>query len=647
MRHTYQDTEPTRPHVLPDDFDDRRFRPSKETPCPICGKPDWCLSDRETWALCQRTESKDRYGKAGWLHLLNGAGAHRDNGAIHVPQSLKDAMGTTTKPPSESKKVWGDDLEKARAIFEALPLAREDAEAVAYLEKAYGIPAQVIPNAWRVCTYPDLGKGIAYEGRDTAGPVASFKFKSFKRNAKGKREYRFLFGTGGYCSMQAQGGKSAGLVIVGGEEKALAASMAGFNAISPLMGESCIDDELVAWLCENPATVILCNDNDDKGRTANEESAQALLRAGFPGEDLHIIAWPEGFPEKGDINDVLKQFGIDGLRALLESAPAQVVLPRCLSAADFLAAPREPLAFHIDGILPEGGKLTFSATSKWGKSMWAIQTGLALAAGDCEWLGWKFGKPAKVLYLQAEIMDSLLASRLQWILQSMPPGIDQVRASRNFIVQEIAGQRPNLLDPRGRTIAEKLIARHEPDVLMLDPLAAICPGMEENEAKSMGAVLDYFSNLTVRFGCAVVLVHHHGKTGVSRGSSVFEAWPESDLAASFLDESREVAKIEMRLRCTYNKGAVYWRMPTPDLPWFESMGEGWQPEPKTRARKATANHAVLALKASGQKMMSWKELRDAIQEITDCGQKTAQNVITEAKDQGLIRYENALYFLPA
>ena len=48
-------------------------RVSKERPCPVCGKPDWCLvAEDGLAAICQRIEqgSKKRCADAGWLHIL-------------------------------------------------------------------------------------------------------------------------------------------------------------------------------------------------------------------------------------------------------------------------------------------------------------------------------------------------------------------------------------------------------------------------------------------------------------------------------------------------------------------------------------------------------------------------------------------------
>ena len=62
--------------ILPtNDRPEKGFAPvSASHPCPICGKPDWCLISVDgTVAICQRTEagSVKRCGDAGWLHRLS------------------------------------------------------------------------------------------------------------------------------------------------------------------------------------------------------------------------------------------------------------------------------------------------------------------------------------------------------------------------------------------------------------------------------------------------------------------------------------------------------------------------------------------------------------------------------------------------
>lgn len=44
---------------------------TKSKPCPICGKPDWCVVSLDGAKVgCQRVESPTLFGKAGWLHKV-------------------------------------------------------------------------------------------------------------------------------------------------------------------------------------------------------------------------------------------------------------------------------------------------------------------------------------------------------------------------------------------------------------------------------------------------------------------------------------------------------------------------------------------------------------------------------------------------
>jgi hypothetical protein len=42
-----------------------------ESPCPVCGKHDWCLVAADKCvAICARVQSALPKGEAGWLHKL-------------------------------------------------------------------------------------------------------------------------------------------------------------------------------------------------------------------------------------------------------------------------------------------------------------------------------------------------------------------------------------------------------------------------------------------------------------------------------------------------------------------------------------------------------------------------------------------------
>lgn len=57
---------------MPDNREMQRV--SKKNPCPVCGKPDWCLyAEDGSAAICQRIQegSIKQCGDAGWLHVLS------------------------------------------------------------------------------------------------------------------------------------------------------------------------------------------------------------------------------------------------------------------------------------------------------------------------------------------------------------------------------------------------------------------------------------------------------------------------------------------------------------------------------------------------------------------------------------------------
>jgi len=50
---------------------DRFHRVSRGEPCPVCGKPDWCVvSNDGGTAICMRVESGRPHGRGGWVHVL-------------------------------------------------------------------------------------------------------------------------------------------------------------------------------------------------------------------------------------------------------------------------------------------------------------------------------------------------------------------------------------------------------------------------------------------------------------------------------------------------------------------------------------------------------------------------------------------------
>lgn len=81
---------------------------------------------------------------------------------------------------------------------------------------------------------------------------------------------------------------------------------------------------------------------------------------------------------------------------------------------------------------------------------------------------------------------------------------------------------PSLLDPASGGLAalQHIVEEHRPVLIVVDTLAAVFPGLQENEPAAMGGAVAALRSLT-RHGAAVVTVHHSSKTGdTPRGHSV-------------------------------------------------------------------------------------------------------------------------------
>lgn len=83
-------------------------RVSRRRPCPVCGKPDWCVyagepNDPEA-VICARTESQKRCGESGWLHIL------RHDGPTWSPRVRRIELSAAriALPPGPTPRGRGD-----------------------------------------------------------------------------------------------------------------------------------------------------------------------------------------------------------------------------------------------------------------------------------------------------------------------------------------------------------------------------------------------------------------------------------------------------------------------------------------------------------------------------------------------------------
>lgn len=209
-----------------------------------------------------------------------------------------------------------------------------------------------------------------------------------------------------------------------------------------------------------------------------------------------------------------------------------------------LTADLPPIDFVLPG-LPLGTTGALVAPGGAGKSMLALQTGVAFAAG-LPVAGGLFPappSPSPVVVVAAEERRDLFMHRMQGVrnlLVSPPPNLFEEPSvdrdslvdllERNLMVLPMAGEDVRIIRGRERTefFAELVHAAEGSRLVILDPARRLHDG-DENSTEAMNAVVEAGEFLASRTGAAVLFLHHankyssmHGmgsEQAASRGSS--------------------------------------------------------------------------------------------------------------------------------
>ena len=235
-------------------------RVSKRRPCPVCGKPDWCMStgpeDSPTAVICARVESPKRCREAGWLHVLRG------DGPAWAPwkRSIHVAVRMMSEPSGGKPDVakLADDFRQA-----AKP------EALGRLALTLGVSVESLRRL-RV-GWSGKNRAWSFPMSNAAGQVLGIRLRlpnGKKLSVRGGREGLFI-----------PEGIGAGdrLLIAEGPSDTTALLDLRFPAVGrpSCMGGVKLLVELVRKL--KPSAVVIVADGDAPGRRGAESLAAALV----------------------------------------------------------------------------------------------------------------------------------------------------------------------------------------------------------------------------------------------------------------------------------------------------------------------------------------------------------------------------------
>ena len=185
------------------------------------------------------------------------------------------------------------------------------------------------------------------------------------------------------------------------------------------------------------------------------------------------------------------------------------------SLQDFISLDIPQKSFIVDPFLPERGLIEIYAKPGVGKTTFALSLGMAVALGS-PFLKWNAPKPKQVLYIDGEMPPSEMQERAKATAQYFEVDALEVENFKILNRDMNNGQLPDIGETNGQR--EFDLATNNADLIILDNLSALRFTGKENEADSWSIIQRWLLEMRGR-GKTVIILHHAGKDGTSRGTS--------------------------------------------------------------------------------------------------------------------------------
>ncbi len=232
--------------------DEKMLRVSKTRPCPVCGKPDWCLTtEGGSVAICARVSdgAKKRCGDAGWLHVLR-----------NDPNQLKSRRSYRIRVNLDGRAAIRDQFRELAAMYHGQIQPHQ----LIGLSAALGVSAQSLRRlqvGWD-------GRAFVFPMNDARGRVIGLR-RRFREGAKaavtGSKSGLFV-----PLGLSGQGP----LLVVEGESDCAAGLDLGFDTIGRPGCRACVS--MTVEYAHSREEIVVVGDNDEPGQDGARNLATVL-----------------------------------------------------------------------------------------------------------------------------------------------------------------------------------------------------------------------------------------------------------------------------------------------------------------------------------------------------------------------------------
>jgi len=267
--------------------------------------------------------------------------------------------------------------------------------------------------------------------------------------------------------------------------------------------------------------IVLIPDNDLEGK---EHMAQIAISLNGKANSLKLIELPD-LPSKGDVSDFIGKFddkaeAAEKLSIMIEGAgpyepPKKATIEDViLQAKDFTALEIPAKKKLLNPWLTEQSITLISGWRGTGKTWLALSILDAVSKG-VSFGPWEVEANVPCLLLDGEMPQQDIDDRIKEL------GIDSVYIYSDAYSNSLGLPRANLLSETWRTDMKRILTTRDIKLWVIDNLASLAPGIDENSKKDWDPINAWL--LDLRFvGIATIMLHHTNKEGGQRGTSARE-----------------------------------------------------------------------------------------------------------------------------
>ena len=422
------------------------------------------------------------------------------------------------------------------------------------------------------------------------------------------------------------------LVICEGEKDAVTLNVHGINAITFTAGAGAVPNDIRPL--EEYSDIVICFDNDDKGRQGAIKVTKSLLNQDNKRR-IRIVT----FQNKTDRYDITDYFNDGGNRsAFLDLCdntddvgddPSAIGGLSEISLFDYMDKEGE-IEHVVDEILIKGGTSCIAGGSNVGKSILSLQFAMCVAAG-VPFMKLQVPKARKVLVAQFEMMPEQYKDRIKSqynaIKSRHPERMELLHKNLSFIDEK----RKELFQDTYKEIDINLTLHKSRkdgrpvEVVVVDNMYTTTD-KNINDNNELKRLLSNIRTIGVDHQCAWMLVAHHKKMNgdmraldhdMISGGKTFVNWLDNcvQMSDTAISQDLKIVKItKVRTHSDFHSRPIGMKFSEEEL-WLENVGvlpkneEFWYSKIKETEEDSVINN----IKTEGDNF-TYKDLSDSITE---------------------------------